>query len=93
VEVVPIFSKTLAGIYEQQGHLNRAKFVYSKLLEKKPADPEVRKKLAEIHELETRHKAGWQKNASGPLVSDGEIVDYLMELLERVRRGRRNGLQ
>jgi len=45
-----LLTKTLADIYFQQGHFEKAHEIYKTLSEKNPSDPEIQERLQELNE-------------------------------------------
>ncbi len=45
-----LLTKTLADIYFQQGHFEKAYEIYNTLSEKNPSDPEIQGRLQELRE-------------------------------------------
>ena len=88
-DVVPLYSKTLAEIYERQGHLDKAGVIYEKLLEEHPADRDLAGRLERV-----RRTLGADTGTGiGPgEAGDDDLIELLKELLDRVRRERRHGI-
>jgi hypothetical protein len=81
-----MFTKTLAEIYLQQGHLEKAYEIYKALAEKDPFDQEVQKKVEELRE---KLHPSPPPNFSYP-PSKEERIHHLEKWLANIQKGRRS---
>lgn len=79
-------TKTLAEIYLQQGHLQKAYEIYKALAEKDPFDPEVQKKVEELRE---KLHPPPLSNFPHP-ISKEERIRHLEKWLANIQKGRRS---
>jgi tetratricopeptide (TPR) repeat protein len=80
-----MITKTLAEIYLQQGHLEKAYEIFKALLEKDPDDLEVKKRLNELAERMT-HSPPWD---NPPTHSKEERIRLLERWLTNIRERKR----
>ncbi len=77
-----IATKTLAEIYYQQGHLQKAYEIYRILSQKNPEDIEINKRLTELEE-----RLGLSSNyIQSKSHSKEEKIDILKRWLENIRK-------
>lgn len=80
-----IITKTLAEIYLQQGHLEKAYEIFKTLLEKNPSDLEIQKRLKELNE-----KLEYSPlSVNQPVRSTEEKIRLLERWLVNIRERRR----
>jgi tetratricopeptide (TPR) repeat protein len=76
-----IATKTLAQLYLEQGHFQKAYEIYKALSERDPSDPEIRKKLLELDKVLNSSQA-----FGHPLPrSREEKIRFLERWLARIR--------
>jgi len=76
-----IATKTLAQLYLEQGHFQKAYEIYKALSQKDPSDPEIRKKLIELDRERNSSRAFGR-----PLPrSREEKIRFLEKWLARIR--------
>jgi tetratricopeptide (TPR) repeat protein len=80
-----MFTKTLAEIYIQQGHLEKAYEIFKALLEKNPSDLELQERLNELSEKST-HSPTW---VNPPIHSKEEKIRLLERWLANIRERKR----
>ena len=80
-----MITKTLAEIYLQQGHLEKAYEIFKALSEKDPADLEVKKRLNELAERLT-HSPPWD---NPPTHSKEEKIRLLERWLAHIQERKR----
>jgi len=82
--MVKIITKTLAEIYLQQGHLEKAYEIYKTLYQKNPFDNEIFQRLNDLEE-----KLGLQKTTNTPFSrSKQEKIEILRKWLENIKKRR-----
>lgn len=81
----PVATKTLAEIYLQQGHLQKAYEIYKTLAEKDPFDQEIQKRVEEL-----REKLHPSPPSNFPYhLSKEERIRHLEKWLATIKKGRR----
>jgi predicted Zn-dependent protease len=84
--VDPVITKTLAEVYLQQGHLQKAYEIFKVLSEKDPSDTEIQKRLKELREKLNPSPASIQE----PARSAEERIHILKRWLANIRERKRD---
>lgn len=80
-----MITKTLAEIYLQQGHFEKAYEIFKALLEKNPSDLELQERLNELSEKLT-HSPPW---VNPPIHSKEEKIRLLERWLANIQERKR----
>ncbi len=73
-----IFTQTMAKVFTQQGHYDKAKEIYRYLLKDNPNQPELVRGLEEVEKLSCEQTKGYVKELS-------QLVSEWIELMQKYR--------